>query len=610
MEAKPQVVGALARTASTRADSRHDGRVASDPLKSRQHGAITVSRIGFAVLVCISVVSGYCGFSHYLHGNTMFHHNVIDKLYYDAQLFVFAAAPVANGGPFPWMLEVARFTAPAATVYALAGLFWVLVADEVRRLRIRALNGHVIVCGETDTAKALAAALSGTCKKVIVASGSTPARASGASVASAPLKPGGDLRILQTLIDAGLRGAEALYACTADVSVNVAIASTAARAVAAKAMRAPLNAYVLVEDPRLCLALRARRNGREESDKLRLEFFNPDELAARSVVRAMDLAASRSDRPIPQIVVHGLGTFSDALIVNLARRWRPYSGAGKLKIVVVAAQAGRGTTDLLGRYPSLADSCALRPYERSLADYLTDRETARLAAPDAVFICDPDENRALNIALTTTGLWRCRPESVVVRVNRIDGLHRAFNGHTALFDSLGARMNIVGVGEVAYEPMTIGEDFTELLARAVHDRYVAERVHDGETPAENPSMLAWEDLPEDLRESNRAQAQDIGRKLAMIGGALVPSTSHPGPRFSFTAEEVERLSEHEHERWMAQHTAHGWTYGAQRDDAKKKHPDMVPWNELTAAAKDKDREAVSALPSLLGDAGLTIVRTG
>jgi hypothetical protein len=61
---------------------------------------------------------------------------------------------------------------------------------------------------------------------------------------------------------------------------------------------------------------------------------------------------------------------------------------------------------------------------------------------------------------------------------------------------------------------------------------------------------------------------------------------------TLTDEQIEQLAVHEHKRWMADRIRHGWTYAQQRDNATKKHPCLVPWEQLSDTEKDKDRDAV------------------
>ena len=56
----------------------------------------------------------------------------------------------------------------------------------------------------------------------------------------------------------------------------------------------------------------------------------------------------------------------------------------------------------------------------------------------------------------------------------------------------------------------------------------------------------------------------------------MPLTALDADSFAFTPEEVERLAEMEHERWLAERRALGWTPGP-RDPQKKTNPNLVPW---------------------------------
>jgi len=53
---------------------------------------------------------------------------------------------------------------------------------------------------------------------------------------------------------------------------------------------------------------------------------------------------------------------------------------------------------------------------------------------------------------------------------------------------------------------------------------------------------------------------------------------------------VERLAEHVHDTWAKRRIEEGWTYGPERNDDKKTHPGLVPYEELSEAEKDYDRQ--------------------
>ena len=54
---------------------------------------------------------------------------------------------------------------------------------------------------------------------------------------------------------------------------------------------------------------------------------------------------------------------------------------------------------------------------------------------------------------------------------------------------------------------------------------------------------------------------------------------------------TERLAENAHDLWARRRLAEGWTYGPKRDDAAKKHPDLVSYSELPDSEQQYDRDA-------------------
>ena len=51
----------------------------------------------------------------------------------------------------------------------------------------------------------------------------------------------------------------------------------------------------------------------------------------------------------------------------------------------------------------------------------------------------------------------------------------------------------------------------------------------------------------------------------------------------------ERIAENVHEVWAKARIDEGWTYGEKRDDNHKKHPCLVPYDELPEEEKEYDR---------------------
>ncbi|MFO7903035.1 MAG: RyR domain-containing protein, partial [Pirellulaceae bacterium] len=55
---------------------------------------------------------------------------------------------------------------------------------------------------------------------------------------------------------------------------------------------------------------------------------------------------------------------------------------------------------------------------------------------------------------------------------------------------------------------------------------------------------------------------------------------------------VYTLARNNHDVWAQQRIMEGWQTGGVPDDSKKTRPDLVPYEQLSAAEKEYDRQAV------------------
>ena len=58
---------------------------------------------------------------------------------------------------------------------------------------------------------------------------------------------------------------------------------------------------------------------------------------------------------------------------------------------------------------------------------------------------------------------------------------------------------------------------------------------------------------------------------------------------------LEKLAAHNHDIWSQGRIADGWTWGPQRDDAKRQNPCLVPYDELPEKEKEYDRNTALAV---------------
>ena len=52
---------------------------------------------------------------------------------------------------------------------------------------------------------------------------------------------------------------------------------------------------------------------------------------------------------------------------------------------------------------------------------------------------------------------------------------------------------------------------------------------------------------------------------------------------------VEEMAKNVHEVWAQTRISQGWSFGEERNDAAKKHPCLVPYEELSEEEKTNDR---------------------
>lgn len=71
---------------------------------------------------------------------------------------------------------------------------------------------------------------------------------------------------------------------------------------------------------------------------------------------------------------------------------------------------------------------------------------------------------------------------------------------------------------------------------------------------------------------------------------------------------AEEIAKNVHEVWSEGRMKEGWTYGEERDDAKKHHPCLVPYEELTETEKEYDRNTSQETLKLIMKLGFRIVR--
>ena len=142
------------------------------------------------------------------------------------------------------------------------------------------------------------------------------------------------------------------------------------------------------------------------------------------------------------------------------------------------------------------------------------------------------------------------------------------------------------------------------LAKISHEMYLEAEL--AKTPNKDlQAVTHWEDLSETYKKSNIAQIQFHVERFKDFNVGI-RQKSYDNNQFAFMDEDLLKLAIAEHERWCKERIADGWVYGEKRDNEKKRHPSLIPWEELSQEEKQKDVDVIQRIPTLFDRIGLEL----
>ena len=84
----------------------------------------------------------------------------------------------------------------------------------------------------------------------------------------------------------------------------------------------------------------------------------------------------------------------------------------------------------------------------------------------------------------------------------------------------------------------------------------------------------------------------------------IPSRDELDRAAAIIGDAVDVIARVNHDKWAAERICQGWRYGVQRDDSRKLHPGLVPYEHLTEAEKRFDVEGAKAIVAELVRLGI------
>ena len=563
-------------------------------------------------LAMLAFILGMIGFAKMPSDTPM---SCSDLVYSTLQLFVLN---VSISGPLSWQLEVARFLAPGVMAYTATQALFVLFREQLKLLRLRFARRHVVVCGLGRAGFKVATDFRRHGERVVIIEADGENEWIGTAEARGATVLIGDATDAQLLHQARIAHARLLVIVCGHDGINV---ETAIRAYELKRQARPgtgpvLECQVHIVEPDLRALFKEHRVFTDTGDRFRVMLFNVYDSSARLLLRRHPLdreCIGAEDHRTVHLIIIGFGLMGESLLLQAARGSH-FANGRHLRVTIVDRDPDVHRRCLLRRFPKLDAVCDVAFLAREADDAATLAEIANLCATSdalpTVAICFDDDTRSLSLALAL--LPKVKPLSVPILLRMAsDG------GLTTLLDADIAAKSLAGL--VKFFPVIGLSSKSEALlhremdsgAIAAHEDYRVKR-RMGNHDASDPSLNDWDSLDEDLKDSNRQQADHIEVKLRALGLTVTAEMTGENagePVTAFTPEEVELLARMEHDRWNADRFLAGWSHAPGKKNVESKtSPWLLDWDALPDDIREYDREAVRNIPHLVELSGRRIVR--
>jgi hypothetical protein len=558
------------------------------------------------LLLILFIVLGFWGFEkHFAALNK--HVPFWYKVYLSLQLVTMESGNII--APIDWELDLARFLVPLVAGYTVVRTIFALLREQFEMLRLRRTRNHTVVCGLGKKGLLLTKSLFEKGEQVIAIEKDedNPNIETCRQLNVRVLV--GDATDKEILRKAGIKRAKSLVAVCREDGSNAEIA-VHARGFMSDSSQS-LNSVIHIYEPHLCNDLRRQEMLTEKQDRMNVEYFNVFEAGATALLRQFFVL----DRSDASLLIVGAGKLGESLILRAARGWKAkYKESNrKLPITIVDQFASERLDSITSRYPYLSEVCRLQAECMDVQSGKFYRGEFLWEEPDrccftCILVCLDNDALSLSSGMVLHRKTKRHVVDVIVRMTANSGLVTLLEQTDDLTKNPG-RIHAFTLLDRTCTADTIYNGSRESIARAIHAEYVRNLKSQNQTAETNPSIVDWEALPGQLKESNRLQADDVGAKLKSVRCDIETLTDWDAENFEFRTHELEHLAMMEHERFMKERNSKGWTYAeGPKNLEKKTSPYLIEWEKLPDDVKEFDRVAVRAIPALLADAGFQIYR--
>ncbi|MBN2088150.1 NAD-binding protein, partial [candidate division KSB1 bacterium] len=537
-------------------------------------------------------------------------HTWCDFFYLPLQLFVLEGGNLT--GSIPWQFEVARFLAPVLPIWAIIKTLLLLFQKQIKFFRLRFIRNHIILIGFGTKGKYLLNQfISKKLRIVVINTDYMNPPAIEYPLSRKTIIVDGEAQDCMFLKKTRINKAKYIISVLENDNIQMKIATNIWQIVKEQRRRSIKKKLICAfhfNDPNYVDLLDHHRMIANLSNNYELRLFSTIDNSVRDLMKNYPFDRkyiSQNSIDFVQLILFGFDQIGERIALHSAQKCH-FANQIKSKIIVFVPEAESSKEYFLDCYPKFEEICEIE-FISIKKNLLPDAKILQkfLVTPGAISTLlflndDPIKNikNAKQIKNLIDG-----EVSIFIRVKDESILAEMFLEKNE--DFLPANFKCFGLPNQTNSIEFIIEEKLDQMAQAIHAEYLEKNPSEAE---DNASKRSWSQLSEEYRDANRQAADHIDIKLRAINCKTI-SVSGKQPPAKMTVEEIEILAKMEHNRWKAERLLKGWTYAPERDDVNKKHPCIVPWEDLPEDERDKDRQQVRDIPNILKKVKLKIVRS-
>jgi hypothetical protein len=339
-----------------------------------------------------------------------------------------------------------------------------------------------------------------------------------------------------------------------------------------------------------------------------VKLFNINEIAARYIFRhyppdRFSPVIQPGDPPV-HIILLGYSQMGEEFI-KLCFQNCHYINRKKTRITLLSVDADIAENKILTKHKNITelfklDFIKLNPHHLthgSLDQY-------DLSGATIIYVCSENDQYQASYSVKATELFS--RDIPIIRWFTKDVM-------TGLAASIPANVHTVDILQAVANHENIIDEMPDYQAKATHHRWLKRAVHDyvkkvedcitinKDIPRPKATLLPWHQLDEETRDDNRSVIEHnliklrTAGKLPESGNFINPGDAPVDLSFLKDRRFVEQLAEMEHRRWLANKYYYAWEYDAMRNDAARKHNNLVDYDDLDEGTKAYDIQQVYEL---------------